>query len=240
MTNKPSFGEVFIEFLLSGTGLYFIIVANIVYLISIVLTVYYHKKKNQIPESKKEEVVVSAKAFKYVGNIIIVSAIVFNTLYTSAAVYGGSYTKFFDSFNSENNIDFFNSTLNKEWFLKNQDELYRDIKENEYNIIGIESLRKIKINKEKENWSKEEMIIYNMETQSGEGVFEVEALVKEKNKKTLKIKMFAIIEEADKKENNKLTVKATKNTKEDIGKNILFGKLYLNEEIKIVLRVENK
>jgi hypothetical protein len=220
MDTKPSYMELYFEFLLSWQTAALTVPA----FIFIYLSYKIHQK--HLSEVKKDSNHNYTEMFKLSLSIGIVFFLI-NPI-------GAFLLAKSSQVNSLNEIHR-TSELNKEWFLRNNGILYEDLEEKKFKVLKIKNIKAMK-GKRMEigiNEDLKEMLMYkSMEEFLGEPVYLMSALVENEDKKKEEIKMLVTLDNKNESNENSATLKDTNDNKEDMGKKVLYGTLAIDEEAK--------
>jgi hypothetical protein len=230
MTKKPEVSDIFFEVMFSQVApiLFFCVLFSCLF-ISIV-GILLNKKVLRITkeEENSEEKQVSLRN----ENKAYWKWFIINFVLITLCVAGQwEVTK---KFTSENNKHFLSIEQNRVWFLENIDTIYSDLKQQEYNINKIISVKKITQkhdhiyfdDKARLMSGKERTIIKYL---SDKDLFEIEMIVVDEQKKVQKITVFSTLEVDDNAPEDKAFIFNTNDSIKDSGENIMYGDIILKE-----------
>jgi hypothetical protein len=128
--------------------------------------------------------------------------------------------------------DYLVATINAEWFDKNSEIIYDELERKEYERITIQGIEKFNQKNYEEYDTKYKLMVESLEEFKGENIYIVEGTIKNENDEKEQVKMLVTLEKGRTTEPVKASLKNTQDSKYDVGEGVLYGKMYVGEEIK--------
>ena len=221
LTKKPEVSEIFLEALSYQYSTIFLFVSFLIFMSFIVVLITYLFDKTEIEKLKKE-----MKTIKF-GMLISVFLIIISLFFS----WNGAKTFL------ENNDKFLLIESNRDWFLKNSETIYTDLKPKEYDIYKITSIEEVTrkdeyvyLDGKSVRSSGKEIVMIDYINSLDKGfLFNVNALIINKENEIEKIMFFANFKVEDKDLAEKAVLFNTNDSKKDIGENIMFGEIKINK-----------